>query len=631
MPPKWRLAAILSLSFSISFMVLLFMPLDMFLHNPLDFIVSWKFILPGLLVFSAVGFVVLSVINIILWQKSTFPCIVMLMICGGLVLFARFALNMFTVVFLYVLIALVFLAVSWVILKRLLGDGTSELLLLALLGILISSYIQMLFLNGNMVQITGGAARYSLLTITNIANLFIWVGIALVPLGLWLILRKRKIGLKLDKAILFSSILISGMQIAGLISTAASTELPLGIDEDIQKYVSFDQAARFNPENNIIVFILDRLSVNQMKVVLEEYPEVYDQLDGFVFYKNNISGFNGTFPSVTTMLTQHHYREEQTFDEYWEEAWAQHIPIDTLRDNGFTTNLYLDRPTTYGSLSRILDRTDNLRDEVDITPNHRGLLTISVRLSFGRFMPYFLKDFFLSEINPDFGNSLFTFEESEYHFWWDPAVGVHSDLMLNDFIDSNEFSADSESKVFSVMHLNCSHIDLDAENGYHINPNSGTIERGGNATESTRACFEILNKYFSKMKEIGVYENSTIILIADHGWTPLWTSSLLIKHPGATGPLQINTEAELTNLYFGASILEMAGLSHYDLGLSYNDIINGTIPPTRMYWSYESWWVLRETTRQIRLRALYEINGDANDFDNWVIYQQWGQCPISLR
>ena len=252
-PGRWRLGAILSLSFTISFTVMMFMPLDVFLHNPVDFVVSWRFFLPGLLLFSVLGFVALSAVNIIIWQKSIVPGVVLLMVCAVSILFLRFALNMFTVSYLYILIALTVAALLWIFLKKLMKDMASDIVLLIMIGVLISSYIQVLFLNGDMALITGGGARYSVFTTGNIINFILWVTIAFVPLGLWVLLRLKKKEIGIDKVLLFLSILISAMQVTGLVSTAASARLPIGIDEDVPKYVSYEQSVVFSPDKNIIV------------------------------------------------------------------------------------------------------------------------------------------------------------------------------------------------------------------------------------------------------------------------------------------------------------------------------------------------------------------------------------------
>jgi hypothetical protein len=620
---KWRLTAILSLSFSISFSALMFMPIDMFLHNPHDYVVSWKFLLPCIIVLSLFGFVALSLTGIILFRDNTIPGIIMLLIIGLLVLIARFVFFMFPVVYLHILVAIGIVSIIWFLLKKKLGSVLDDILLLIGVGGVITTYIQVLFMNGDMREIRGGA-MYGIFTISNVLNLLMWIAIALSPLGLWFILRKRKMGLWVDKTLVFSCLLISGMQITGLVATAASTELPVGIDEDIPRYISYERIVDFSRDNNILVFIIDHLDVVFLDEVLHKYPELYEQLDGFTFYRNNIAGFTTTFPSVTTMLTQHFYEEGQTFEDFWDEAWAQHSAIDILRDNGFITNLYLDRLTTYGSLCRIYDRADNINDYVSYTPDYRSILSTTSRLSMGRMMPYLLKDYFLGVIDSSFGNNFFLREDYEEFAYVNPVVGVDSDLAFYEFIRKMEFTASSRDRVFMALHMNGAHISTTGDYGYHFDFVSGAVKQGGGRTDSIRACFEMLRIYFEKMKELGVYDISTIIILTDHGAhniIPGSAACLLIKPAGVSGPLTIDTVTELTNLYFSASVLEMADISHDSVGVSYYDVIGGVESPVRLQYVYSNWWNERHTTRMIVLESIFEVSGNPGDPSSW--FQVW--------
>jgi len=128
------------------------------------------------------------------------------------------------------------------------------------------------------------------------------------------------------------------------------------------------------------------------------------------------------------------------------------------------------------------------------------------------------------------------------------------------------------------------------------------------------------------MRELGVFDNSSIIIVGDHGfhaapWYP--TTSLLIKPPGATGRLMYNSEAELSNAYFGASLLEMANIAHSELGLSYFDIINGAPPPPRRFYHDWGWNSYIDSKRTMAIWRIYEVTGDAMDSSSWVVLEQF--------
>jgi hypothetical protein len=613
---KWKRISILSISFAMSFMVFFFVPVDLFLHNPTDFIVSLNFLLLPWLICALSGFAILSAILFLLNGNKLITGVIIIFSCG-LILTIERLINYDLLRIFYLLVA-IFLALIWVLLIKIFKEKAIDIALLMLWGVFVMAYAQMLFLNGAMSAVDGNTVEYSNLSFMNIVNILVWLLISFLPLGIWIVLRLKNKEFKYGKLLIFTAALVSGMQIVGLLSTVMTTKIPEGLDKN-PGFFAYEHALRFNPDDNIIVFIVDTLDTEYMIEALAEYPDLYGRLDGFTFYKNNISEYLKTFPSVTTMLTQHHdlVREGLTFDEFWKEAWERHTFIDALKENGYTSNLFIDKQTTYGSIDDIKDRADNLEIpplEINVGGTAESLKSIAF-LSLTRLTPYLFKDIFLSRHDTSFGNHFF---DADYSRLQNPSIWNESDINFYKFIKENDFSADSQNKVFTIVHLNFSHGDKDTS-GYHYDAEADAIFWGGSYLDSTYAGFEILNVYFSKMKEIGVYDNSTIILIADHSssWEPS-TASLLLKEKNAAGVLKIDSETEFSNKYFAASVLEAAGIPHDEFGISYFDILRGECPgggtlPDKRYWHQYSDWVNGIPT----MNDIYEVTGDANNLDNW--------------
>ena len=296
--------------------------------------------------------------------------------------------------------------------------------------------------------------------------------------------------------------------------------------------------------------------------------------------------------------------------EYFDEAWSQRTPIDVLRENGYTANLYLDRGTTYGSMEQIFDRADNIAyGDKNLKPNINAVIDITGRQSLARLSPYFLKLFYLSTINASFANRLIYVDVDACPDYARPVVGPESDLDFYRYIRDKEVTTNNEDKVFNFIHLNGAH-DI----SYRYDAKSDEIIGNGanNIIETTRANFEIINTYMEKMKEAGVYDNSVIIIVADHGLGAIATATLLIKPINSRGVMQENAEPQLTSKYFPASILEAAGIARTpdDFGISYFDIIGGMPPPTR-YVQARRYLQVSQPIEAIQVPA------DASDLANW--------------
>jgi len=623
--PRRKLAAILSISFSSAFMVFIYTPFDIYLHNPSDFVVSWRFMLLPVAAVFLLSFLALTIVLLFLRHKKIPAGVITASLCGALVTFARFALGMFSVVYIYIMIAVIILLIVWILLIKLLKNEAVDFVMLGMWGILVAAYIQTLFLNTNMEAIMGQQTHYSERSTGNIINLVIWTAITLFPLCIFACFKIKKKVFKYEKVFVLSLVIISGMQVAGLVSTAVSTDLPRGFDDD-PIYFTYEATVNLSSDNNIVVFVLDSLDVKVVNNTFELFPHLHDYLDGFTHYTNNLTEHFDTIPSMVSMLTQHHISPGQDGSAYREEAWASRNYIDYLRENGFTTNLYLDQVSTFERYELIKDRTDNMRTAKGLNANVRHIIPTITRLSLGRLSPYLLKNTWLGLLTPVFGRTFFSVVVENYVISYVPVVSIDSDVRFHNFLMQSTFSADNEKGVFIMMHFNSSHAHGDINDphsyGYHFDEASGEIRYGGSRWDVTRASFEKMNLYFNRMREIGVFDNSTIIITGDHGRRAELPEmvSLFIKPKGSTGALVTDSVTELSHKYFPASILDAAGVPHEAFGISYFDIINGLVPapPVRTLYVVGAW-----TTPIARIRGGYgfwEVAGDANDFTNWTFF-----------
>jgi len=399
--------------------------------------------------------------------------------------------------------------------------------------------------------------------------------------------------------------------------------LPKGVDDD-PVFFSYEPAANLNSDENVIVIILDTLDVLLMRAVLERYPFISDYLDGFTLYENNTAEHFSTIPSTVSMITQHHVRDGMDGWEYREEAWVLPNFIDILRKNGYTSNLYLDQVSTFERFDLIRNRADNFVEADNLITNYQHVIPTNIRLSLGRMSPYFLKNTWLASITPSFGRTFFNlFTEDEPNNYI-PIVGIESDIRFHRFIKQSEFSADNKQRVFIMMHFNSIHADGDINDpgsyGYHYNEEFDELWYGGDRWDVGRASFEKLYYYFNKLKEIGVYDNSTIIITGDHGRRGEIpeTTALFIKPKSSTGVLVTDTTTELSHKYFPASILDFAGIPHSEFGISYFDIINGLVPvpPVRILYVLGGW--TPGMARTHGSHGVWEVVGDANNVESWT-------------
>ena len=93
---------------------------------------------------------------------------------------------------------------------------------LIMCGLTLSSYIQMLFLNGGMVLLTGGVVGYDKITLARSLNMAAWAVMTFLPLCIWKWFRngKKHRNWKWETGVVCISMIVMGMQVAGVAAAA---------------------------------------------------------------------------------------------------------------------------------------------------------------------------------------------------------------------------------------------------------------------------------------------------------------------------------------------------------------------------------------------------------------------------
>ncbi|MDO4863898.1 MAG: hypothetical protein Q4A05_06995 [Ruminococcus sp.] len=586
---KKREFAIAALSLALAFTVCFFVPADTFIANQNEFVVSAPRVLLPLL---------------------------------GVALGASAALIL-------VLNALLAINVKlWKVVEALLG------------GVLIAGYWQVMFANGRMVQITGDPTAYSERSSANNLNLILFMLLIFVPLIVLIIsgeLKKGKRKRYVITALTYISAIVFLMQAVGLGSRVFKTGILRKDDSQLDNYLSMEDTMELSPDNNVVVFLTDRLDAQWLEMVLERYPDLNDELEGFTFYSNNVGRFTNTFPSVCNMLTNYEY-SGQDWSEYFDAAWQGETLPKRLHDNGYKVNMLIDNLVTYSDFDDIRDQCDNIHSSVNYVDfnyfDHGGILRTMANFSLGKLSPYLLKNSFVGDMTSDFSSKFYTSTGTDAAMF-KGVVGNDTDMEFCNYVRTHTMKADCDQKTFTFVHLNFAHDyneDLAA-----LDPDyDGTIDREKNILGG----FRLLEFYLDKMKEAGVYDNSTIIFIGDHGRPPAEIeyaeddelptieldgeirTTILVKPAGAERvPLVIDHDAQLSSSEFGATVLEYAGVDKSGFGPSILDVKNMDEQdiPERILHVY-FWKGIGRVDDILK----YQVTGDASDFDNWKVIERFG-------
>ena len=498
-----------------------------------------------------------------------------------------------------------------------------------LLGLLIAFYIQSLFLNGKMREITGDGL-YSGTKAGMVVNAVIFFAIVLLPLCLNIIVRLKKPDMT-KGFFRFIPVYICGvilvLQGMGMVDSVIKSDAEDAV-KAYDKVFSYSPMMSLSKENNVVVFVIDRMDSRWTDTMLQRNPELYDKLEGFTFYQNNMSHYSNTFPSIPSTLTGCFYDNYDNASKtaYLKEAWERHTALDVMKENGIKINMALDSSATFSSVNQLDKRCDNLISAKEMRDGFnyfgmKGILLTMSRLSMAKLSPYCLKGTFAKSLSSDLSAKFVTYQDSSDFGIISPSVGTDSDKQFYEYIKSHPLRADSAEPVFNFVHLNGMHTRSEDIARYYY----GDREFKNDIYATGCGELQIVFTYLDMMKEQGVYDSSTIIIFADHGRVHeeldidnkdhiefANVATLLVKPAGAPREsLKLDPKSELSNDYMAASFLEYFGIDHSDFGYSYNDIINGDLHIERTFnpfrWKVSGYVKLNE----------YKVLGNARDFSIW--------------
>lgn len=460
----------------------------------------------------------------------------------------------------------------------------------------LSAYIQGNFLSKNMGTLTGDAIAWQQYTGAMAVNLGIW---AVLFLAVFFVLYLNK---KIWTNVLrLASCLLVVMQLAGLGSILISQkpqDKPAG-----EVYLSDKELADFSKEENIVVFLLDRLDYDYIAEVLADSPDFFDRLDGFTGYTNAIAEFARTRPGASFMLSGY---EEGPYrmpaEEYFEKQWSagRFNLLQDLTSAGFRVNLYGDTLGMVGSgqgFETYVTNLSSVKEKLD----QKLLLKNLLNLSFYRYAPQALKPFFWCYTD-DVNRSLYP-ESSRYEIDEVKYAPRFCPIQL------------TEHKYFKFYHFNGPHPP------YTLNED-GTRASGAETDplRQTKGCFAILYGIFDQMKAQGIYENSTILIAADHGsavsdtepLTKATTIGLFYKPAGAAGTPLAYSKAPVSHKNIPATIMKAAGADYSAYGTPLDEVAEDADITRHFYKSV----VVGDHESEV---YVYDVAGDAAIFENWKI------------
>ncbi len=464
------------------------------------------------------------------------------------------------------------------------------------------AYIQCNFMN-SLSALDGTAIAWETMTRSMGINALIWGMIFVIPFIV------HYFGHKLWRHfVTLVCIILVVAQTAGLVQLVLTTDFKYA---DGNGYLSNEEAYHVSNKKNVVVFLIDRCDNGTLGRTFDKFPYLKDEFTDFVRYNNAAGTYSRTFPSVLYFLTGVKTDYTEPVNDYFKRAWAEGTMLPDIKNAGFDTRIYTEMNYVVKNTAYIDDYVDNVKEdlaEADVSDMFSTMLDLTMY----RYTPLCMKPFFWA-YSGDFETARTATDGS-------PITDIHrtDDCAFYSRLREQGLTVDEDSNgAFVFYHMQGSH------DPYSMNEN-GEYDKTATAEQQTAGNLKMILDYIEMLKEKGVYDDTTIIITADHGLTGTLTQldyprtiTCMIKYPGVNDGEELkNSSAPINHDNIRATIVKHLGLDYSSYGLAVDDVPEDAEVTRYFYMSASE--KNKGLYRDYKL-VTYAITGNVQDFNNWKI------------
>jgi Sulfatase len=395
------------------------------------------------------------------------------------------------------------------------------------------------------------------------------------------------------------------------------------------------EIARFSSTKNVIHIILDSFQSDIFNEIAFTNPaaEGYrNALSGFTFFEEHLGAFPYTYFAVPALLGGPIYRNHMTKSRFASSVYRENTILNIAHTAGYEIDIatpvnWLLDFLALGSRTNVFDTAEGSHINQNGRAQHEAIKLLDLalfRITPHRFKRYVYRD----------------------QRWlvqdWIPGSALMSFPYLTDNLFLQTITkraiADRSKPVYKFFHLMGPHAPM------VVTPDCLFVGRAlprirETVVSQSRCTLDYAIELLDKLREIGVYENAMIVLMGDHGgWIPptkytleeivdgvkryridapivgLASPLMLVKPPGATGPLKVSNV--LSSLTDTAQTINMTmGLGGNFDGTSVFDLTSGD-KRTRRFQVYK-WQKSDYTSDYVLPIQEFIVRGSHFESDSW--------------
>lgn len=396
-------------------------------------------------------------------------------------------------------------------------------------------YIQGNYLAGDLPTLDGTTINWETYTTQNIISIIVLAILIIVQVITIIKLKYEKVA----KANNYITIAIFIMLLTSLVSVLFTPGL---YKEKIVANSTTRNINNASTDKNFFIFLVDAVDSTEFASVVKESEQYKSTFEDFTYYPDTVSAYLYTRDSIPFIFSGEWNENQTEFVEYYNDAFNNSKFLKELNEQDYQKNFY---EYQIQASSRKLEDFANI-DIYNKDVNKTSFLKQLTKYVLFKYLPYSLKQYsHIETMNFEYAKVV---EETE-QFNWSNDIAYH-------LIKNNEIEK-IDNKHFQFLHIEGGHVPFDYDENVNKIP-----EEQGTYRLKLKATLNIIDAFINRLKQNNVYDNSAIIVMADHGY---WAST------GRQNPILyikgINEHHEM--------ITSEIPVSYEDLVPAYLQLLNG--------------------------------------------------------
>ena len=267
---------------------------------------------------------------------------------------------------------------------------------------------------------------------------------------------------------------------------------------------------QMSSDTNMVIFLMDAVDSKAFRQLLDgDDPEYAQTLADFTYYPNTVGAYSFTEHSIPYILTGQWFENQGPFEDYTAQAMAASPLLNRLKAEHYRIGMYEeDLRCTEEQAAEF----ENVEKTTLRFTSFSAIAKEELKLVWFKYAPYLLKRAVHVDMNR-FTMIVEPVSDSElYHYVnWD----FYPDAQ-------NAQITTVSDKVFKFIHIEGAHVPLRySKDVTIIGSDQGTYD------QNLQASMTVLKQYLDDLKAAGVYDNTAIVVMADHGYWTYWDDKLL--------------------------------------------------------------------------------------------------------